>query len=463
MRVLMSQPVRLQIAVAVLSTVFGCSADPNLGTVTDDVRNGPATNVLAKVAITNLAGSSPNAGALGNFVNRRLEDDYGHGKAPALSNTVLSAVPGTPAKPLFVGQANPFDSVLIAVRGASGFFEVPAANNALVGLDMIPVATLDRKIVTIQVATKAAGRISDIAQLKLVINSKAFVTAGDLENHDTAGTSVVDQFGAFLEGLQSAANPTPDQIVDGTDNNDVLADDGVKGLVGPVATGHRDIDWDGVPEVLRNKTDFSPTFFNRQATDHVGVRAGITFTPTGGTGQEVNDAFEGAVPDPATVGPPANDNAPLGGDFSNINPKFAGDLLSHTQSASFATIGTVVSDLTFTVAGSNDKAVIAGAGIVFSSVDREFSTSVSFFDENDRLIAKIFAPVQSHGPFPFPGPASPDKIPYSFVGFVDPNARIARVKIVAGEVPVDQAAADLPAGRRDVVSFDDVLYAEPRP
>src|SRR5207253_859403 len=100
------------------------------------------------------------------------------------------------------------------------------------------------------------------------------------------------------------------------------------------------------------------------------------FTAVGGRGQEVNDAFNGAIPDPATVGPPANDNAALGGDFSNINPKFAGNLLSHTQSASFATIGTVVSDLTFTVAGTNDKAVVTGAGVVFSSVDREFSTSV---------------------------------------------------------------------------------------
>jgi hypothetical protein len=139
------------------------------------------------------------------------------------------------------------------------------------------------------------------------------------------------------------------------------------------------------------------------------------------------------------------------------------DLLSFTQSAQFAPLGTVVTDITFNVAGSSTKGVVKGLGIVFSSVDQEGATTVEYFDENGQRVAILFAPVQSHGPFPFAGPQSPDKFPFSFVGFLDPTLRIARVRVTSGEVPIDQASDDLPNGPGDVVAFDDVYYAEPTP
>jgi hypothetical protein len=254
----------------------------------------------------------------------------------------------------------------------------------------------------------------------------------------------------------------PEQVLEATDNNDETAEgDGIKGIAGPAATGHREVVWDGVPGKFRNRPDFSETFFDRDAPAKAGVRGGIIFRALGGTGEEVNDVLNGVLPDPAA--PVGGDDAPLGGDYSNINPKFAGTLLSFTQSAQFATLGTVVTEISFHVAGTAQKAVVSGLGIVFTSVDRANTTSVEYFDESGRRIARIFAPVQSHGPFPVAGPLVADSFPYSFVGFHDANARIARVRVTAGEIPIDKAESDLPKGAKDVVTFDDVYYAEPRP
>src|SRR4051812_46654335 len=88
-------------------------------------------SVIAAAGITTLPGASANAGAAGVF----SPDDIhaGTGNAPKLSNTVLSAIPGTPPKILFVGQDAPFDAVLVSIDGLDGSFEIPAAQNPVVG------------------------------------------------------------------------------------------------------------------------------------------------------------------------------------------------------------------------------------------------------------------------------------------------------------------------------------------
>ena len=418
----------------------------------------PATATFQAVAITSLAGASPSPGVAGTFKPEAMAP--GGGRPPALSNSVLSAVPGAPPKPLFVGQDAPFDAVLIAVEGQSGYFEVPTDGLAVAALDLV-AATAARGNANVLVATRTGTAISAPASLQLLVDPYIFVAAGDLENHDTDESNVADLFGAFLEGKQGAPAVAA-QVIEGEDNNDVVVD-GIKGRVGPVATGHREVVWDGVPEVLRNKANFNQAFFDRQPDDRAGVRGGVVFAATGGTGQEVNDALDGVLPDATTVGPPANDNTSLGGDFSNVNASYAGDLLAFTQPAQFATRGTVTTDITFTVAGSDQKAVVNGLGVVFASVDKGGVTTVEYFDENEQLIKKIEAPVQSFGPFPFPGPAVADRFPFSFVGYVVPGARIAHVRITAGDVPIDLAAEDMGAGGQDVVTFDDIYYGEPNP
>jgi hypothetical protein len=107
--------------------------------------------------------------------------------------------------------------------------------------------------------------------------------------------------------------------------------------------------------------------------------------------------------------------------------------------------------------------VVEGLGIVFTSVDKPETSYVEYFDEQGQSIARVYAPVESHGPFPIAGPVAADRIPYSFVGYIDHAARIAHVRVVSGEVPVDTATDDIPNGNQDVVIFDDVYYGEPKP
>jgi hypothetical protein len=426
---------------------FVCACPPPAG--------GAASDVFSAVNVTSLAGASAASGTAGEFQSGAIPS--GTGAAPALSNTVASAVPGTPAKPIFISQSAAFDTVIVSVEGHDGFFALGAAGNKVLGLDLVAATSAKAGSFTVDIATQTGGATSSSAKLTLVVDPHQFVAAGDLENHDTAATNVADLFGAFLEGLQSNQ---PKQITSGHNNNaDII--NGVKGPDGPQSTGHREVVWDGVPEAKRNNGNFPAAFFDRQDNGQAGVRGGIVFTHNGGTGIEVNDALNGSTPDPSTVGPPNNPNAKHGGDFSNINPSYAGNLLSFTQPVAFAPLGTVQTDVTFHVAGSQTKAVVSGFGVVFISVDVDNTSSLEFFDESDASIAKVIVPTQSHGPFPFPGPVDAANIPFSFAGYVDHTARIARVRITNGQKPVDTAAKD--ENGSDVVTIDDIYYSEPKP
>lgn len=455
---------------ASLVLALGCDTGtaPSSNASPDAAPNMPAPDAgpssmpartLSRVAVTALPGASTNAGVEGAWV--KADFPAGTLGAPALSNTALSAVPGTPPKPLFVRDAAGFNSVLVGVRGEYGYYQIALDDSVVVGLDLVVSQMAQKGEATVLVATSNGAEVSAPTTLTLLVDPHVFVAAGDLDLHDSSGSNIADLFGTFLEGHQGSP-PAPTQVLDSHNNNaDVVG--GVKGPPGPAPTGHREVVWDGVPETLRNQPTFNPSFFDRSNTGTAGVRGGIIFTAVGGTGSQVNDAFGGAVPDPTLVGPPLHANATLGGDFSNFNVHYAGNLLSFTQSAQFAPLGTVTTDLTFHVAGSATPGVVSGAGIVFSSVDKANVTYLEFFDEVGNSIARVYSPAQSHGPFPYPGPAVADKISYSFVGYYDPAARIARVRVVNGEVPINMGAEDLPIGTQDVVSFDDVYYSEPQP
>src|SRR5439155_14828643 len=160
-----------------------------------------------------------------------------------------------------VGQGQAFDAVLVAVRGRSGHFEVPAANNAIVALDLVPALSAETGWITVFVATRNGRRVSSTRRLTLLIDPRVFVASGDLENHDADGSNIADLFAPFLEGNQGFP-PVPEQVLTAENNNDIAVD-GVKGVRGPAATGHREVVWDGVRQVLRNRGDFIAQFFNR--------------------------------------------------------------------------------------------------------------------------------------------------------------------------------------------------------
>jgi hypothetical protein len=127
----------------------------------------------------------------------------------------------------------------------------------------------------------------------------------------------------------------------------------------------------------------------------------------------------------------------------------------------FSPIGSNVTEVEFSVPGSNGStpAISTGFGVVFTDVDspdgsaprdrtgnRHASTLIEYYGTHGQLL------------FTSNAPASPGDGNLSFIGVVFGDARVARVKIIAGDVapgPNDD--------RKDIVMMDDFLYGEPTP
>jgi len=125
----------------------------------------------------------------------------------------------------------------------------------------------------------------------------------------------------------------------------------------------------------------------------------------------------------------------------------------------FSPIASNVTVVEFAVPGSNGNtpATTTGFGVVFTDVDspdgsrpddrtgnRHASTVIEYFGTHGELLFKSSAP------------ASPGDGNLSFLGVVFDDARIARVKIIAGD-----AAPGPNDGSADIVMMDDFLYGEP--
>jgi hypothetical protein len=127
----------------------------------------------------------------------------------------------------------------------------------------------------------------------------------------------------------------------------------------------------------------------------------------------------------------------------------------------FSPIGSNVTEVEFSVPGSNGNtpATSIGFGVVFTDVDspdgsrlrdrtgnRHASTLIDYYGTHGNLL------------FTSSAPASPGDGNLSFIGVVFGDARVARVRIIAGDVapgPNDD--------RKDIVMMDDFLYGEPTP
>ena len=127
----------------------------------------------------------------------------------------------------------------------------------------------------------------------------------------------------------------------------------------------------------------------------------------------------------------------------------------------FSPIGSNVTAVEFSVPGSNGNtpATSTGFGVVFTDVDspdgssprnrtgnREASTLIEYYGTRGELL------------FTSNAPASPGDGNLSFIGVVFADARVARVRIIAGDTapgPNDD--------RRDIVMMDDFFYGEPTP
>src|SRR5438552_2075019 len=215
---------------------------------------------------------------------------------------------------------------------------------------------------------------------------------------------------------------------------------------GPLASGRREINWDGggADTTTAPVTPFD-VFLNTR---------GARFT-TRGTG--------------LSQAPPAG--GPQGGLAVLFdNPTYGTIFSTFSPLRLFTPVGSRITEGLFFVPGSNGghPATVSGFGAVFTDVDRpagsgpernrRASTLIEYFgtaaadgDDDDGDDEKLL----------FKGvvPASPGDGSLSFFGIVFTDARIARVRITSGSV----APGPNDDGKRDIVMMDDFLYGEPQP
>jgi len=245
---------------------------------------------------------------------------------------------------------------------------------------------------------------SDIAAAKRFVAPTVFQAAGP-----TPGSiqSTVDQFRAALRAVNNGNNPSQ-------------------------PSGRREINWDG-----GSPTNSTTTLSGTPLTAFLNTR-----------GANITTRGSGFV-----QAPPSG----LADTFGNSS--YATIFHAFSPLRLFSPIGSNVTEVEFAVPGTNGNtpATTTGFGVVFTDVDspdgsgpgnrtknRHASTLIEYFGTRGELLFRSSAP------------ASPGDGNLSFIGVVFGDARVARVKIIAGDVapgPNDD--------REDIVMMDDFFYGEP--
>jgi hypothetical protein len=194
---------------------------------------------------------------------------------------------------------------------------------------------------------------------------------------------------------------------------------------GAHATGRREIDWDAVPDEFAAPSFLPADYFNGVTAP----RARGAFLTTPGTGVQVS--ADGANPAQAAVR------------FGHINPSYSAIFRTFSDERLFSPVGSNVVDLTFFVAGTQQRALVQGFGAVYTDVDRRKS-SFKYFDSKNRLLRKAKVPVSSGG--------------LSFLGVVFERPVVARVRIRYGTV----ALGPDERGKKDVAVMDNFIFGEPQ-
>ena len=208
---------------------------------------------------------------------------------------------------------------------------------------------------------------------------------------------------------------------------------------GPMDTGRREINWDGVGGADTTTTvPVTPfnVFLNTRGSQFTTPGIGLTQAPASG-------GLQGGL-------------AVL---FNN--PSYGTILKPFSNMRLFTPVGSNITEALFFRPGSNGSipATVTGFGAVFTDVDqpdgsgpgekrgnRGASTLIEFFGVNGELLFSSFVP------------SSPGDGSQSFFGVKFNDARIARVKITTGDVapgPDDDS-------NTDIVVMDDFIYGEPK-
>ena len=258
----------------------------------------------------------------------------------------------------------------------------------------------------------------------------AFVT---LSAVPALAQSYTDNTGFLAPTVFQAAGPTVTSIQGSVDQyRAALGTTNNGNASGPLASGRREINWDGGGSTATAVvgTPFTGFLVNRGA-----------FFTTPGTGFV---------------------QAPLAGLVTTFgNPTYETIFQPFSPVRLFSPIESNVTEVHFFVPGTGSTpATTTGFGAVFTDVDhpdgsgpakkhgnRKASTLIEYFGTDGDLLFSSFVP------------ASPGNASLSFFGIVFSDARIARVRITSGNV----APGPNDDEKRDVVMMDDFLYGEPQP
>lgn len=208
---------------------------------------------------------------------------------------------------------------------------------------------------------------------------------------------------------------------------------------GPLPSGRREINWDGV-----GGTDTTTTAPVTPFNVFLNTRGSQFTTPGTGLSQA-----------PASGGPQGGLAVLFG------NPTYGTIFSTFSPFRLFTPVGSNITEALFFVPGTNgaDPATVSGFGAVFTDVDRPdgsgpgekqgnrgASTLIEYFGANGELLFSSFVP------------ASPGDGSLSFFGILFDDAVIAGVRITTGDAapgPDDEPS-------RDIVVMDDFIYGEPQ-
>lgn len=232
-----------------------------------------------------------------------------------------------------------------------------------------------------------------------------------------------------------AAGPDTGSIQGAVDAFRAILGDNNLNNPGPLHKGRREINWDGGnPNVLDTTAPVNPflTFLNTRGSQFRTPGLGLAQAPpTGGPQGGLAVLFGNAT-------------------YGNIFRAFS-------KSRLFTPVGSNITEASFSIPGTNGlaPATVRGFGVIFTDVDQpdgvgvganRTSTRIQYFDRNGAL---IFTSVV---------PASAGNGNFSFFAIAFSDARIASVRIKAGDV----AAGPNDDQHHDIVMMDDFIYGEPQ-
>jgi hypothetical protein len=278
------------------------------------------------------------------------------------------------------------------------------------------------------------------------MQTKQSVTNSNIRSTLIAAFGVLSMVLAVSETAQAQANlPTPQVFqAAGPDAASIqstvdafrasLGDNNLNNP-GPIQKGRREINWDGGnPNLLATTAPVTPfnVFLNTRGSQFTTPGLGLSQAPPSGG--------------------PQGGLAVLFG-----NPTYATIFTAFSRSRLFTPVGSNITEASFSIPGTNGNApaTVRGFGAVFTDVDQpdgtgviaahKGSTHIEYFDKNGRLLFSSFVP------------ASPGDGSLSFFGIKFDDARIALVRITAGNV----APGPNDDRQHDIVMMDDFIYGEP--